>query len=60
MATVTIPKEEYLRLKKLDSRFRAFLAYLEEVADIRERRKDIKNKKVVSQERLFKKLGLMF
>ncbi|MEK9173500.1 MAG: hypothetical protein AAB594_02955 [Patescibacteria group bacterium] len=58
MAKVTIPKEEYLRLKKLDSKFRAFLVYLEEVMDIRERRKEVRGKKVISQERLFNKLGL--
>ncbi|MBI3589724.1 MAG: hypothetical protein HY093_04935 [Candidatus Liptonbacteria bacterium] len=60
MAKITISKEEYLRLKKLDSKFREFLVYLEEVMDIRERRKEVRGKKVVSQERLFTKLGLMF
>ena len=54
---VFIPKAEYLRLKKLDERFRDFWLYLENLMDIREAREQIKQKKVISQEKLFKQLG---
>jgi len=54
---VVIPKEEYMRLKSLDKLLGGFLAYTEYVADIREARKDVKNKKVISQEKLFRQLG---
>jgi len=55
---ILIPKGEYLRLKKLDSRFGDFLGYLENLIDIREARKEIKQKKFIPQEKLFKQLGL--
>ena len=58
MPTVTIPKSEYKRLKKLDSRFRVLFDYLEYAADIRGARGEIKSRKIVAQEKLFKKLGL--
>lgn len=54
---VSVSKTEYLRLKKLEKRFGDFLAYLENVADIRQARKEIKQKRVISQEKLFKQLG---
>lgn len=54
---VSIPKTEYLRLRKLDERFRDFWAYLEYLMDIRNARGEIKQKKIISQEKLFKKLG---
>ena len=54
---VSIPKSEYLRLKKLDERFREFFLYVENLMDIREARKEVKNRKVISQEKLFKRLG---
>lgn len=54
---VSISKTEYLRLRKLDERFRDFWAYLEYLMDIRNAREDVKQKKVISQEKLFKKLG---
>jgi len=54
---VLIPKAEYLRLKKLDEYFRGFWLYLENLMDIREAREEIKQKKVISQEKLFKQLG---
>ena len=55
---VSIRKSEYLRLKKMDERFRDFFAYIENVIDVREARKQITQKRVVSQEKLFKQLGL--
>ena len=54
---ISIPKTEYLRLKKLEERFKDFWAYLENLMDIREARREIKQKKIISQEKLFKKIG---
>ncbi len=56
--TVSIRKSEYLRLKKIDERFRDFFTYMEDVIDVREARKQIAQKRMVSQEKLFKQLGL--
>ena len=58
MSTITIPKQEYERLRNVDSRFRALFDYLEYLADVRKARSDVKNRKVMAQEKLFKKLGL--
>lgn len=55
---ISIPKTEYRRLKKLDERFRDFWLYLENLMDIREAREEVKQKKTISQEKLFKQLGL--
>jgi len=55
---ISIPKTEYLRLKELDKRFNGFWAYLKNSTEIKEARKEIKQKKVIPQEKLFKKLGL--
>ena len=57
MATVSISKSEYVRLKKIDKKFRDFLAYAEHFLEIREARNDVKRKKVIAQEKLFAKLG---
>jgi len=54
---VFILKVEYLRLKKLEERFKDFWVYLEHLMDIREAREDVKQKKVIPQEKLFKQLG---
>jgi hypothetical protein len=56
--TISIPKEEYLRLKKLDKHFRGFWSYLEALMETREARQEIKEGKVISQEKLFKELQL--
>ncbi len=45
-------------LKKLDRHFRGFFAYLENMTDIGEARKEVKQKKTISQEKLFEQLGL--
>jgi len=55
---ISIPKTEYLRLKEIDKRFNNFWTYLKNSTEIKEARKEIKQKKVISQEKLFKKLGL--
>ncbi len=54
---ISVPRDEYMRLKKLEARFRDFWAYMEHIADIGESRNQIKQKKVILQERLFKRLG---
>lgn len=55
---ISIPKQEYERLKKLDVQFGALLAYVGNARDIAAARKEVKQKKVFSQEKLFKQLGL--
>ena len=54
---VSVPKMEYLRLKKLDERFRDFWVYMEHLLDIRQAREQVKKREVISQEKLFRKLG---
>lgn len=54
---ISIPKKEYQRLKKIDERFGDFLAYLENLMEIREAREEIKQKRIIPQEKLFKQLG---
>jgi len=54
---ISIPKAEYYRLKNFDECFRDFWIYLENLIDIREARKEVKHKKIISQEKLFKQLG---
>ncbi len=55
---ISISREEYLRLRKLDKQFRGFFSYLENLMDIRESREQVKQKKIISQEKLFRHLGL--
>ena len=57
--TVSVNKDEYERLKKLDRYFKDFLGYLDYLNDIREARNEVEQGKVVSQEKLFKELGLI-
>ncbi len=58
METITIKRKEYIRLKKLDKCVGGFVAYLEHLVDIKEAREEIEREKTVSQEALFKKLGI--
>ena len=55
---VSVPREEYLRLKEMESRFGRFLEYVAYVEDIRCAREEVKQKKLIPQERLFKDMGL--
>jgi hypothetical protein len=57
MSTVVISKVEYTRLKKIDRQFGDFLAYFDRVLEIRKARNEVKQGKVISQEKLFKKIG---
>lgn len=56
--TISIPKQEYFRLKRLDNKFQDFWKYLENLMEIREARKEIKEGKVVSQKELFDELKI--
>ena len=58
MSTITIKKDEYQRLKKLDKSFGRFLSYFAYLQDVIDARKEAREKKTISQEKLFKKLGL--
>ncbi len=58
MTTITVKKEEYLRLKKLEKSFGKLFDYFRYLYEISEARKEIKEKKVISQDKLFEKLGL--
>ena len=55
---VKVKKEEYQELKSLKRRFAAFMVYFDHIASIRQARSDVVQGKVISQEALFKKLGL--
>ncbi len=55
---MSISRDEYLRLKRLDERFGDFLDYLDYLHDIHSARVEKKAHKGVSQERLFKRMGL--
>ena len=55
---IRIPKEEYAKLKKLQKHFGFFLNYFEHLQDIKKAREEIKAGKTISQEKLFKELGL--
>lgn len=55
---IMIEKSEYLYLKKLDKRIGDFIAYVDHLVDIRNARHEIKKNKIISQEKLFGKLGL--
>ena len=57
-AKVIIPKREYLRLKNLDERFGALLAYFEHLTEIKQARREITQKKMLTQEKVFRALGL--
>ena len=55
---VSIPKLEYERLKHLDHRVGRWVTYLDYLQDIQNARRGIKMGTVVSQDNLFRKLGL--
>lgn len=55
---IRVSKKEYLKLKELQEHFEVFWQYFSHLQDIKEAREDIKTGRVISQEQLFKKLGL--
>ena len=63
MATTTknnviIPANEYNYLKRIEKTFEQFFSSFTYLKDIEKARKEIKNKQYLSQDILFKKLGL--
>ena len=54
---ISISKKEYFRLKRIDERFKDFWLYLENLMDIREAREEIKQKKIIPKEKLFKQIN---
>ncbi len=57
-ATVPVEKKEYIRLKRLDDSFGKLFNYFVELSEIEKARKQIREKKTIPQEKLFKKLGI--
>lgn len=55
---IMIEKSEYLHFKKLDKRIGDFVAYIDYLVDIKNARHEIKENKIISQEKLFGRLGL--
>ena len=55
---IRISKEEYVKLKTLARRFGAFWNYFKHLKDVEEARSQVKKKKVISQRKLFRELGL--
>lgn len=55
---ISIKFSEYRRLKTLDERFGDLLNYVNHLADIREARKEAGKGEIVSQELLFRRLGI--
>ncbi len=63
MSTITknnviIPAREYDYLKKMEKTFEQLFSSLTYLKDIEKARKEVKSKQYLSQEALFKKLGL--
>lgn len=55
-SNVKVPRSEYIRLKKLDRQFGAFLSYAAHLVDIEKAREDVQAGRVISQTALFKRL----
>lgn len=53
---VKVPRNEYVRLKKLDKQFGAFLSYAAHLLDIEKGREDARAGRLISQTDLFKRL----
>lgn len=56
--TIAISTVEYNYLKKIEQSFRNFFGFFTHLKEIEKSRKEIKEKKYIPQEILFKKLGL--
>lgn len=55
---VSVAKGEYLRLKKVDRKFGKFFSYLGHLFDIKKARVEARAGRIISQETLFRRLGL--
>lgn len=53
---IKVPKNEYIRLKKLDKQFGAFLSYAFHLLDIEKSREEVRVGRLISQTALFKRL----
>lgn len=53
--SVKVPRNEYVRLKKLDKQFDAFLSYATHLLDIEKGREDARAGRLISQTDLFKR-----
>ncbi len=56
--TIVIPAVEYNYLKKIEHSFETFFGSFTHLKEIEKARKEVKQKKYLSQEIVFKKLGL--
>lgn len=56
--TIIIPTNEYHYLKKIEQSFDKFFGSFEYLKKIEKARKEIRGKQYISQELVFKKLGL--
>ena len=56
--TISIPAGEYNYLKKIEQSFENFFGSFAHLKEIEKARKEIKQKKYISQEIVFEKLGL--
>jgi len=55
---VLVSQSEYARLKEIEKQFGKFLAYIRHGEQIKIARDEIKDGKIVAQEKLFEALGL--
>ena len=55
---ISIPRQEYERLKHLDHRVGGWMTYLDYLQDIQQARREVKMGAIVSQDVLFRSLGL--
>ncbi|MBI2475759.1 MAG: hypothetical protein HYV67_00770 [Candidatus Taylorbacteria bacterium] len=55
-SNVKAPRHEYVRLKKLDKQFGAFLSYAAHLLDIEKAREDVREGRLISQTALFRRL----
>ena len=58
LKNIIIPANEYNYLKKIEQSFERFFGSFVHLKEIEKARKEIKQKKYISQEVVFKKLGL--
>ncbi len=55
---VLVPEGELRRLKRVDKQYRSLLAYVRHLNDIRKARREVRTRRVISQEQLFRSLGI--
>jgi AmiR/NasT family two-component response regulator len=56
--TISIPANEYNYLKKIEKSFEQLFSSFAEMKEIEKARKEIKSKKYISQDEVFRKLGI--